>query len=348
MRSAPALLLASAILALLSLAHGQAHAQAHANQPTLFTHVGAGPMPTFTLTDQDGKPFTPEQLRGKVWVVHVFYTECTEGCMSKTLPHIRAIQDKIRGKSDLGIVSISVNPAIDTPELLSELAKSQSAQPGQWFFLSGPQETVHRAVQESLKQAVAHDPKQPKGKQFAHDWKLMIVDRDGQIVGYSSAKEMTHVAPFVERMRAVASERYVLPAVNATLNGLAGFLLVVGYFAIRNKRETLHRNVMLSALACSAIFLGCYLYYHFAVLRGQSPRLVGPGAVRIVYLTILISHTVLAAVVPVFAIWVTVNGFRDRRPEHRRMAKWTLPVWLYVSVTGVVVYVMLYHLYPPY
>ncbi len=105
---------------------------------------------------------------------------------------------------------------------------------------------------------------------------------------------------------------------------------------------------MLAALACSAVFLGCYLYYHFAVLKGESLRMAGEGAVRTVYLTILLTHTILAAIVPFLAIYVAYQGLRDNRPRHRSVARWTLPIWLYVSVTGVVVYVMLYHLYPPY
>ena len=104
---------------------------------------------------------------------------------------------------------------------------------------------------------------------------------------------------------------------------------------------------MLSALAVSIAFLTCYLYYHLAVQRGQPTRFAGAGAARPVYPVVLLSHTVLAAVVAPLALVTTYLGLRDRLAGHVRLARWTLPLWLYVSVTGVVVYWILYHLYPP-
>ncbi len=104
---------------------------------------------------------------------------------------------------------------------------------------------------------------------------------------------------------------------------------------------------MLSALLVSIAFLGCYLYFHFVVLHGQPTRFRGEGWVRPVYFAILVSHTFLAATVAPLALYVSYQGWRDHRPRHVRVARWTLPIWLYVSITGVVVYVLLYHLYPP-
>jgi uncharacterized membrane protein YozB (DUF420 family) len=104
---------------------------------------------------------------------------------------------------------------------------------------------------------------------------------------------------------------------------------------------------MLSALAVSLVFLASYLFYHFAILDGRPTRFSGGGWVWWVYMGILGSHTVLAAAVAPLALITTYLGLRDRRTAHRRLARWTLPIWLYVSITGVVVYWMLYHLYPP-
>lgn len=132
-----------------------------------------------------------------------------------------------------------------------------------------------------------------------------------------------------------------LPAVNATLNGTATVLLVTGWFFIRSGRRIAHRNCMVAALACSAIFLVSYLVYHAQV---GSVRFQGQGAIRTLYFTILISHTILAATVPVLALLTVWRAFRERFDAHRRIARWTLPVWLYVSVTGVAVYWMLYQL----
>jgi uncharacterized membrane protein YozB (DUF420 family) len=132
-----------------------------------------------------------------------------------------------------------------------------------------------------------------------------------------------------------------LPAVNATLNALAAVLLVTGYVLIRRRRWIAHRNVMTAALVCSTLFLTSYLIYHAHV---GSVRFPGRGAARTLYLTILATHTVLAAAVPILAGITVVRAWRRRFPQHKRLARWTLPIWLYVSVTGVVVYWMLYRM----
>ena len=132
-----------------------------------------------------------------------------------------------------------------------------------------------------------------------------------------------------------------LPAVNATLNLTAAVLLVWGWTLIRRRRIAQHRRVMIAAFCASVLFLISYLVYHF---EAGSVRFRGTGAIRTVYLTILATHTVLAAIVPVLAILTLRRGLRGEYERHRRIARWTLPVWLYVSVTGVVVYWMLYRL----
>ena len=132
-----------------------------------------------------------------------------------------------------------------------------------------------------------------------------------------------------------------LPAVNATLNGTAAVLLIWGYILIRRRSIAAHRRVMLTAFATSSIFLCSYLIYHYNV---GSVRFARTGTIRIVYLSILATHTALAATVPPLAIVTLSRGLRGRFDRHRKIARWTLPVWLYVSVTGVVVYWMLYRM----
>jgi uncharacterized membrane protein YozB (DUF420 family) len=138
-----------------------------------------------------------------------------------------------------------------------------------------------------------------------------------------------------------------LPAVNAGLNAACAVLLVLAYAAIRNRRVRLHQTLMLTAFAVSVVFLASYLYYHIAVKGGEPTRFTTPGWPKAVYLTILLTHTALAAVVAVMAPITLLLGFNAFNNRHKRIARWTLPVWLYVSVTGVVVYWMLYRLYPP-
>ena len=133
-----------------------------------------------------------------------------------------------------------------------------------------------------------------------------------------------------------------LPLVNALLNGLATILLVCGYVAIRRRKIQVHRRLMLSAFATSVLFLISYLIYHAHVGSRPFP---GRGPIRAVYFTILISHIVLAAVIPPLAAVTLWQGLRSRFERHVRIARWTLPLWLYVSITGIVVYWMLYQMY---
>jgi uncharacterized membrane protein YozB (DUF420 family) len=134
-----------------------------------------------------------------------------------------------------------------------------------------------------------------------------------------------------------------LPTVDAALNASSAVLLTLGYIFIRRGNIRAHKTCMFSALGTSTIFLACYLTYHY--FHGTT-RFAGQGAVRPLYLTILISHTVLAAAIVPLVVTTLYRALRGRFALHRRVARWTLPAWLYVSVTGVVVYWMLYHLYP--
>lgn len=130
-----------------------------------------------------------------------------------------------------------------------------------------------------------------------------------------------------------------LPTLNALLNAAATVLLLTGYILIKSGREQAHKRTMLSALAVSAAFLTSYLVYHFQVGRTD---FVGPPLVRTIYLSILFPHIALAVTVPPLALTTIYFGLTDQRARHKRLARWTFPIWLFVSVTGVIVYLMLY------
>ena len=130
-----------------------------------------------------------------------------------------------------------------------------------------------------------------------------------------------------------------LPALNAVLNGAAAVLLVTAYILIRQGKREAHRRTMIAAFSVSTLFLISYLTYHYLAGVVYYPK---TGALRAVYLTILSTHTALAAAVPVLAIVTLRRGLKGWFARHRKIARWTLPIWLYVSVTGVVVYLMLY------
>ena len=133
-----------------------------------------------------------------------------------------------------------------------------------------------------------------------------------------------------------------LPAVNASLNAISALFLTAGYVFIRQRQIARHKRCMLAALACSALFLTSYVIYH---LHAGSRPFAGQGPIRVIYFAILITHVVLAAVIVPLALMTAARGLRAQFGAHARIARWTLPLWLYVSVTGVVIYVMLYRLY---
>lgn len=135
----------------------------------------------------------------------------------------------------------------------------------------------------------------------------------------------------------------ILPTVNAILNGASAVLLLTGFYFIRRRQVTAHKICMLSAFATSVIFLASYLTLRY--FAGFTP-FTGQGWIRPVYFTILISHTILAATIPPLALTLLYRAFREQFAKHRRLARWTLPVWFYVSVTGVIVYLILYQFYP--
>jgi uncharacterized membrane protein YozB (DUF420 family) len=133
----------------------------------------------------------------------------------------------------------------------------------------------------------------------------------------------------------------LLPTLNATLNGISGTFLLIGYLLIRQRHINAHRNAMLGAFVSSMLFLVSYLIYHANV--GSRP-FAGQGPIRIVYFAILISHVILAAAILPMAISTLSRGLRGKYADHKRIAKWTFPAWMYVSVTGVIVYLMLYQM----
>jgi protein SCO1 len=320
-------------------------ASAGDGRESLFRPLPNYPIKPFTLTDQDGKEFSSDILRGKVWVAHFFYSDCSEGC-GITERKMKEFQNLVRGKPDILLVSIDLNE--ESPEVLRSLATALKAESGQWYFLTGPKKQVFDLVRNSFMFAVEEYKDKPADKRIGHTFNLCVVDREGRECGYVEGKDENTVGDLLSAVRGAAASRYLLSNVNALLNFLSGVLLVLGYVAIRRKQLALHKACMLSALASSTVFLGCYLYYHFAVLAGQPPRFVGSGVIWYVYIAILLSHTILAAVVAPLAVTVAYLGLRNKLARHVRIARWTLPIWLYVSATGVVVYLMLYRLYPPF
>ena len=143
-------------------------------------------------------------------------------------------------------------------------------------------------------------------------------------------------------MSQVPEQYAIYPTLNATLNGSSAVLLLAGRWYISRGKMAIPRALMIAALVCSSVFLVSYLYYHAHV---GSVRFQGQGWARPIYFSILLTHTVLAATIVPLVIITLSRALRERFDRHRVIARWTFPLWLYVSITGVIIYVMLYHIY---
>jgi protein SCO1/2/putative membrane protein len=325
-----------------------------------------GKVPAFTLTERSGQDLSDTELRGKVWIASFVFTRCTGPCpqVTRTMERLQKELHLAR-RDDLRLVTFTVDPERDQPRELQNYARHFEADPKKWLFLTGKKEEIHRLLVEGFKVAVREKPagERKPGDEFEHSTHLVVVDRDGNIRGYfwglapseggAAGEEMFEedLGKLRETVRQLSTQPIDFPLLNASLNGAAGVLLVLGYLAVRRRHIALHKASMLTALIVSSLFLACYLYYHFAIQHGRptyfserAPE--APSWVGKAYHVILGSHIVLATVVVPLALYVSYQGLRDRIARHVRLARWLLPVWLYVSVTGVVVYWMLYRLYP--
>jgi protein SCO1/2/putative membrane protein len=304
-----------------------------------------GTLPPFKLTDQNGRFVQRDDLLGKVCVFSVFFCQCNTSCPI-TQKAMAGLQDKFAAYPDVVLLSINVYPGHDTPSIIADYARGRGADPARWLFLHGERDEIYNFVQGGLLQALAENTAGERGDAVAHTPNFIIVDSRGVIRGYvdgTKAEEVGRLEGFVHQL---VLAKYI-PPLNAGLNGACASLLVLGFMLIRNRWVLAHKICMLSALLVSAAFLTSYVFYHVAVLNGQPTKFNGEGPIRLVYLGVLWSHIVLAAAVTPMALRVTYLGLRGRLANHTALARWTLPIWLYVSVTGVVVYLMLYQLYPP-
>jgi uncharacterized membrane protein YozB (DUF420 family)/cytochrome oxidase Cu insertion factor (SCO1/SenC/PrrC family) len=305
-----------------------------------------GPAPSFQLTDRGGRSVSLDDLRGKVWVAYFSFTCCQQGC-AVTNANVARLQRNLASYPNVALVHFNVYPQHDTPELLTRFAKDHGADDERWLFLTGAESAMYDLIEKGFHESVRRNPQATPGNEVLHTWRMLIVDHRGRIRGYiDDGRDEAQVARLEGRVKHLVQAMY-LPSINAALNACCGLLLIAGYLAIRGRRIALHKSCMLSALGVSAVFLASYLYYHFVVQHGQPTTFGGSGLARSVYLAILGSHTVLAAVVAPLALYTAYQGLRGRLVRHVRVARWTLPIWLYVSATGIVVYWMLYHLYPP-
>lgn len=319
----------------------------------------------FPFTNCDGRTITKQDLLGRPWVAAFVFTHCLTTCPMIT-QRMRELQDRLKHE-DIRLVTFAVDPKRDTPEVLKQYAELNGADLSRWHFLWGDAVDIYGLIHRSF-QMPAQMPDEVTGNyQPIHSNNVMLVDSQGVVQGkylgtneeqmaslvreirrMLHPKETSAAAPPAEMPSEIPADAWymTLPAVNAGLNGFAAILLAAGYVQIKQRRVLAHRNLMLSAFAVSIAFLACYLVYHAALhqdtgLAGK--KFAGQGVIRPVYFTILITHVLLAVTVPVLASITIYRGLKADWPRHRRIAKITFPIWMYVSVTGVIIYLMLYH-----
>ncbi len=300
----------------------------------------------YKLTERSGKAVTQADLANDVWIAAFIFTRCPASC-PRISAQLKSILNEV-GPGGVKGVSISVDPEYDTPEVLAKYAQGLGADPNGWWFLTGARDDVYKLILDKFKLSVAPNTAadQKEGAEaVAHSDRLVLVDRNNQVLGAfvsSDAEAMKRLIGLAKEKGSAGAWYRKLPALNASLNGTCAVLLVLGWVLIRKGAWKAHAICMSAGVVVSALFLGCYLVYHYfagsVAFRGQGP-------IRVAYFAILLSHTLLATfgVVPLVSLTL-YRTFRKQWDLHAKVARLTFPIWLYVSVTGVVIYLMLYQM----
>jgi protein SCO1 len=327
---------------------------------------GSFPLGDFRLQERSGKTVTQADFRGRVCVAGFIFTRCPLSCPRIT-GVMKELQKQFRGTNVL-LASFSVDPDYDTQAVLSEYAQKFGADPVRWWFLTGAKPEIHDLVQGRFKLGLQETSASDRAAGFeaiTHSDRLALVE-DGQVIGFFESSNPSALETLVAQAsrRALPGWLKNLPTLNASLNGVCAVLLVVGWILIRKRNAPVrsvspgstaltdsspvnrpvvraHAAVMLSAVTLSALFLTSYLVYHS---QAGSTAFPAEGPLRILYFTILLSHLSLAiAVIPLVSVTL-LRAIRGNYAGHLAIAQLTFPIWLYVAVTGVVIYLMLYHL----
>ena len=292
-----------------------------------------GNLADFELQERHGGLVTNNDLKGKVWIADFIFTRCAGPCVELTKA-MKGLNAKL--SEEIRFVTVTIDPEYDTPEVLRKYADLFGADRQRWLFLTGDKERVNALIRKGFKVAGG-------GGDFHHTQKMVLVDERGIIRGYYDGLEEDGLRMLRQDAHSLITimPLRIFPPLNACLNGAAFCLLLAGYIFIRQKKVMPHKVCMLTAFGTSGVFLCSYLYYH--AYSGSTP-FQGAGVVRTIYFTILITHSVLAAAVPVLAIIAIYRAFKGQIDKHARIARWALPIWMYVSVTGVTIYWMLYRM----
>jgi uncharacterized membrane protein YozB (DUF420 family)/cytochrome oxidase Cu insertion factor (SCO1/SenC/PrrC family) len=308
-----------------------------------------GSLPGFSLTDRSGRAVTRADLEGRVSVVDFIFTSCTAQCPRVTAEMAKLQTFAFSRWPRLRLISVTVDPENDSRQVLAAYARNAGADPERWWFLTGPPAAVDSLIRDGFHVAGAsRETVDTSPGAILHSVSLVLVDSRARIRGYYQSTDPEEMAQLRGDLAALAGggrgilSLRSLPHLNALLNAVSFLFLIAGYRFIRAKKVTAHRACMLCACGASVLFFVSYITYHAQV---GSVRFPGRGWVRPAYFSLLISHTLLAATVPFLAGVTLYRALRGNFSAHRRIARWTLPVWAYVSLTGVLVYLVLYWVY---
>jgi uncharacterized membrane protein YozB (DUF420 family)/cytochrome oxidase Cu insertion factor (SCO1/SenC/PrrC family) len=319
------------------------------------THFKGKPLPVlaslsdFTLTNQNGQTVTLSDLRGQISIADVIFTRCPGQCLIMS-QHMKELQAKLPASQPIHLVSFTTDAVYDKPPILKQYAERFGADDARWSFLTGDKSTLHHVEVEDLKLAVVDKPpaqQEVPNDLFIHSEKFVLLDKFGRVRGYYDGETPEVIPEVLTGADAITHETLTLhdlPAVNGTLNALSAIFLTFGYIFIRRKNVHAHRFCMLSAFITSVVFLICYLTYHIFI--HHVTRFLHPAWFRPIYLILLGTHTFLAVVIVPLILISLSRALKARFALHKKIARWTWPLWMYVSVTGVIVYFILYQIFP--
>ncbi|KAF0244071.1 MAG: hypothetical protein FD180_2836 [Planctomycetota bacterium] len=292
--------------------------------------------PDFSMVDQEGRTITKADLLGRAWIADFMFTHCSGVC-----PVLLTRFEELNRVLPPGVVlvSFSMDPLRDTPEALKKYASDSKVDLKRWRFVSTGSVAKRNELAKGLMTDAGENPGDAVNS-VIHSEYFMLVDASGRIRGAYQSGDEARLSRLKKDARELSlSGVYGLPAVNAGLNGASLFLLGLGLAFAKFRRFEAHAFLVLGSVACSTAFLACYLTYHY--LAGAT-RFPGTGAARTLYFVMLVSHTILAVAVPPLIITVIVKAARRRWETHKNWARITVPIWAYVSGTGVLIYWVLF------
>lgn len=301
--------------------------------PALAQDKGLGAVPEFKLTERSGRIVTRSDLLGKPLIVAFTFSRCAGPC-PRIMLRMEQLAEKLAGQ-DVRLVTVTVDPEHDKPEVLARWANTFHAKPDQWLFLGGEPESVRQFVIGGFKQAI-----DGQGESLNHATQLAVVDRKGTIRGFFAPGDNEVIARATELV--APKELALRPSLEVGLNAASAALVLLAWIAQKRRAAGLHEALLLLALAAWVGTLAVYGHFWFHHGHATFPD---TGAARTAYLVFLGTHVGAAVLSLPLSVALAVFALRGRLDEHPRVARITPPVWLYAASSGAGVAALLYYVY---